>query len=881
MRCLVPRTLRDEHLHVLQRLELEQEARLEDASELAAARAGEAGEAELAEVLAEELEAWREEQRHEASEFKARVAELEVAASEQRDWLSLFLEEQHAESLAAEHSESWHVELESAQEECEGVVTKLEAALAKEQTAASQRLTLEEQALEEHCLASQLETELAELDGRFREETSTAEAAARRTEALLEAVGGEGAEAYQQLEKERTARREADAERLLQHARAEELVARAETLRAEHQVEREECGREAELRRFADTELEVERGAVRKLTSATEWRAAEVLQAGRDREQQLFERANLMRSHIDEADCFRAAQQAAAEQMQWLDSKLRIAEGRTEQLDHALKFQSLKNEALEQEYGDRIPFAQVMKPRGKATSWGLPRVVGGASNSASVSLSGLRSDIVEKQRVIFDHMLKLGRGTEERLNEELTIDRAKIRSCEHELVMAKERHSHDGLHRATTQAVTRAAILGGVLVAARRGTLWLHKRGTQGNAAHLFEPHSGSFEGGTRVHWLGESNCQPREVYIDGRPCAALARGAFVVPCCARSVEEGSSEADVRIVHADGAETVHCGAFTYWIPGVFRCVVPCSGRLTGGSEIRVAVSDLGAPVVEVRIGSSTCELLGDLTATSATVKLPAAELEGAATVEVRAANGNWCASDSSVFSYFAPQAFGSVGNRVEVSAEGTVATRTSGVNYAVCLGAYPLRRFPAGRYFELVVETSAPSAKTFAVGVATRQEGHQGERLGGLADASALPRAWLCGYDAGGAKFCSDCEQSKLPPGAWRPVKEVVRCSRIGVLWEDATELGAPPRLLVFQDGRLRASLEARGRLPSCDEDLFALVDLTGGVSAVRLIEGSRPPAAASLGPALTSFDQADVGRVGLDLPPPPLAGVGPGPSAA
>merc|ERR1712232_650488 len=259
----------------------------------------------------------------------------------------------------------------------------------------------------------------------------------------------------------------------------------------------------------------------------------------------------------------------------------------------------------------------------------------------------------------------------------------------------------------------------------------------------------------------------------------------------------------------------------------------------------VVTTDLGARIETVIVAGTTCDLVGESTSTHATVRLPPGMNEGAVSIDVVAANGNACSSPSDAFIYYVPDAFGLFGPRAEISEDGTVATRTTGVNHAVCLGARPLRRFPEGRYFEVIVESTTSSAKTFAVGVSVFQKGNKtpgGERLT-IADATALERVWSAGYDAGGAKFHSDGSETKIATSSWRPVKDVESGSRIGILWaEPDSDPDAAPELVVFQDGSERIRLHVEGRIPQRNEDLFALVDLVGAVTSVRLVEGSRPP---------------------------------------
>merc|ERR1740123_355046 len=207
--------------------------------------------------------------------------------------------------------------------------------------------------------------------------------------------------------------------------------------------------------------------------------------------------------------------------------------------------------------------------------------------------------------------------------------------------------------------------------------------------------------------------------------------------------------------------------------------------------------------------------------------------------------------------------FGAVGRHVHLSEDGAIALRAAGVNDAVLIGEFEVQRFAEGRYFEIVVvETRKGLLQTLAVGVTTRHDAS--EILGPhgrikLTDARELERAWIAGYDGRGACFLSDGRESKIPTQSWRPRAEIRVGTRLGVLWSEclasdvvehstdeglAAALGPPvtAEVVIFQDGRERARLPARGRLPSHYEDLFAVVDLQGNVTKVALVQGAVPP---------------------------------------
>jgi hypothetical protein len=358
------------------------------------------------------------------------------------------------------------------------------------------------------------------------------------------------------------------------------------------------------------------------------------------------------------------------------------------------------------------------------------------------------------------------------------------------------------------------------------------------------DPPGASVRGGARLRWVSDDPV-PLDLYIDGRPCALL-DGDIFVAACRRVKGATATEAgvvDVRAVQENGDEKIFPSGFHYWLPGTMLSVTPSRGPLSGGRMVSVRTTDLGSPIAEVCIAGVACEMAAGATAEEATFSLPAADAEGSAVVEVRARNGNGAISSDEAFSYYAPEVFGTVGSRVILSEEGRCAERTEGVNCGVLVGSFPLRRFPQGRFFEVAVDEVCGSMRAIGVGIIAGSLSDDLLHRGRIraAEARELPRTWTAGYDQGGALFASDGEISKIPPSVWRPVKDVKAGSRIGVLWTLPPE-GAPPELVVFQDGVERFRRAAGGRLPTEDEPLFALVDLQGSAKRVTLVEGSMPP---------------------------------------
>lgn len=298
-------------------------------------------------------------------------------------------------------------------------------------------------------------------------------------------------------------------------------------------------------------------------------------------------------------------------------------------------------------------------------------------------------------------------------------------------------------------------------------------------------------------------------------------------------------QVDVKVEMPDGGACTHAGCFTYWSPGLIRSVEPLAAPVTGGRKVRVATSDLGASITEVLVGGVACQLVGDPSAQEVAVLIPPSERDGVVGVEVRAENGN-AASSEDCFSYTIPTAFGMVGEHVELSNEGRRATRVEGVNGGVCLGAFPLRRSPDGCFFEVLVEETCKSIRALAVGVRAGRL-REDERPRGhihATEARELERVWLAGYDKAGALFLSDGEETKIPTAEWRPIKDVKGGTRVGVLWAEPQG-----QLVVYQDGVERVRLQATGRLPQSEEELFAVVDVHGAARSVSFVEGSTVPA--------------------------------------
>lgn len=384
-----------------------------------------------------------------------------------------------------------------------------------------------------------------------------------------------------------------------------------------------------------------------------------------------------------------------------------------------------------------------------------------------------------------------------------------------------------------------------------------------------FEPDSGSNRGGQHLQWLENvGGPPPLDMFINGRPCAALYGGIFVTPMCRMVAAASRWHCDVQVVFQDGGERTYANAFTYWAPGEILEVLPGCGPLTGGREIRLTTSDMGAPISAILVGGRPGILLPKRppTATEAAFILPPGETEGLVHIEVRAPNGNRAqtleASEAansvaaphgaSPFTYVTPEAFGPHCNTVALDVSGLCASRVEGVVGGLCVGGFPARRVPGGRYFEIVVdEVCKHKIRSIAVGFVACQGGSKtlcrpnSDALR-AEEGREMDRAWLAGYERGGAIFHCSGRETKIPIAQWRPVSDVVVGTVLGVFWHDDEALPGP-EFVICQDGeeRLRLSVGESASLPNYAEgdELFAVVDLQGSVQKVTVAENAPPPA--------------------------------------
>jgi len=352
-----------------------------------------------------------------------------------------------------------------------------------------------------------------------------------------------------------------------------------------------------------------------------------------------------------------------------------------------------------------------------------------------------------------------------------------------------------------------------------------------------FTPLTGSMKGGTFIQWT-DDRLAPMEMQIAGRPCATLDGGVFVAPMSFGAVGPQT----VTVLFADsGHDEKYADAFAYWRPGEILAVDPNSFPSVGYRKVHISTTDLGSPISEVRIAGIECKMDGAPSNSEVDVVVPAVESEGGVQVIVKAENGNSAVSMPHVFSIYRSQSFRYVGENIHLSDDHRTATRHQGVFEGVCIGTHALRMFAEGRYFELAVQSreSTGSTKTLAVGfTAASPDKDILDRKGFVrhAEARALTRTWLAGYERGGAVFVDDGEESRIDPKAWRPVKDVREGSKIGVLLDNHANL------VIFQDGVEKVRRNMKNNVPNAREDVFAVVDLQGLVKCVKLSHEAYPP---------------------------------------
>mmetsp|Transcript_57763 Transcript_57763/g.126563 ORF Transcript_57763/g.126563 Transcript_57763/m.126563 type:complete len:421 (-) Transcript_57763:605-1867(-) len=374
-------------------------------------------------------------------------------------------------------------------------------------------------------------------------------------------------------------------------------------------------------------------------------------------------------------------------------------------------------------------------------------------------------------------------------------------------------------------------------------------------------PLSGSIDGGVELHWTGEPEDAPVEVFLDGRPCAALSGHRFVTPLSRR---RGGSAGKVDLILEmwDGRKERFLEAFEYWEPGRLLGLHPASCSSLASTAVAVVSSRLGGHISSVRVGGRLCDFEvkkegvdGDENDARVLVNVPSHPDLGCdeiVDIEVISSNGNRARSTpETMLKYFVPRSFGSVGPQLVLSDDcETVSRPSQATNRVVALGRHPLQRGSEGYYYEVRIEATCKSirAPAFGVCVQERDSGEAPTTEGPLKhlEARDIPRCWLAGYDRGGALFLNDGAESKIPSSHWRPAGSLKVGTTIGVLWipgsASPSEPEAQAALIIFQDGEERVCLPANGRVPRDGESIVAVLDLQGSASSVSMVQVKEPP---------------------------------------
>lgn len=175
------------------------------------------------------------------------------------------------------------------------------------------------------------------------------------------------------------------------------------------------------------------------------------------------------------------------------------------------------------------------------------------------------------------------------------------------------------------------------------------------------------------------------------------------------------------------------------------------------------------------------------------------------------------------------------GERLQLSEDGALATRTSGVGYGVVfLG--PLSLEHSGAYFEVEVAEMEPKrSQTMAIGVCSSLPTSESLRVERARDIGE--GMFLLGYDLPKV-YANGAEVSKISTKEWRPLKQLAVGDRVGLLIQRRTM-----ELTVFVNGEKKVSVAGLGgpSQPRWPSELYGVVDLHGNVKAAWL----RGPAAA------------------------------------
>jgi len=168
------------------------------------------------------------------------------------------------------------------------------------------------------------------------------------------------------------------------------------------------------------------------------------------------------------------------------------------------------------------------------------------------------------------------------------------------------------------------------------------------------------------------------------------------------------------------------------------------------------------------------------------------------------------------------------GDRLELSEEGSLATRTSGVGYgAAFLGPLSLER-SGNAYFEVEVAEMEPNrSQTMAIGICCSLPAAPVLRVERARDLGE--GTFIVGYDL--PKFyAGGQEAAKISTKEWRPLKELKVGDRVGLLVQRKTM-----ELSVFVNGVKKASAAGLGGGQRWPSDVWGVLDLHGTVKSVWL----------------------------------------------
>eukprot|EP00418_Pyrodinium_bahamense_P019045 CAMPEP_0179126250 /NCGR_PEP_ID=MMETSP0796-20121207/59753_1 /TAXON_ID=73915 /ORGANISM="Pyrodinium bahamense, Strain pbaha01" /LENGTH=244 /DNA_ID=CAMNT_0020824995 /DNA_START=93 /DNA_END=823 /DNA_ORIENTATION=- len=168
------------------------------------------------------------------------------------------------------------------------------------------------------------------------------------------------------------------------------------------------------------------------------------------------------------------------------------------------------------------------------------------------------------------------------------------------------------------------------------------------------------------------------------------------------------------------------------------------------------------------------------------------------------------------------------GDRLELSEEGTLATRTSGVGYgAAFVGPLSLEK-NGSAYFEVEVAEMEPNrSQTLAIGICSALPAAKSLRVERARDIGE--GTCVIGYDLPKV-FMDGAEFSKISTKEWRPLKELKVGDRVGLLVQRRTM-----ELAVFVNGVRKASAQGLSGVQRWPSDVWGVVDLHGTVKAAWL----------------------------------------------